>query len=138
MTVEPEESLALPSEKVPAPPLTKVCAPGAVQLMLWLAPLMVMLLGLPTLSTYWPCAGAVGVMVQVPALTIVTVVSATVQMLVVELAKVTVEPEESLALPSEKVPAPPTTQVFGPGAVQVMVWLALENVTVVWTEEAAL
>ena len=96
---------------------------------------MVMLLGFPTVVRYWPLLGAVGVIVHVPGVSIVTVVPATVQIEVVELAKLTVEPEESLALPSEKVPAPPTTQVWVPGTVQVKVWLALVKVTVVWTEE---
>jgi hypothetical protein len=47
-----------------------------------------------------------------------------VQTVNVELAKVTVVPAESAAVPSEKVPAPPVTQVWGPGAVQEIVWLA--------------
>ena len=83
-------------------------------------------------------AGALGVMVHSPAVSIVTVVPATVQTPVVELEKVTVEPEESLALPNEKVPAPPTTQVLVPGAVQVIVWVALEKVTVVCVDDAEL
>jgi hypothetical protein len=61
-------------------------------------------------------------MVQVPAVCMVTVVPLTVQTLCVELAKVTVEPDESVAVPSENVP--PTTKVWAPGAVQVMVWVA--------------
>ena len=56
-----------------------------------------------------PPAGAVGVIVQVPGVNMVTVVPETVQTLVVELAKVTVVPAESLAVPREKVPAPPAT-----------------------------
>jgi hypothetical protein len=52
----------------------------------------------------------------------VTVVPETVQTLPVELAKVTVVPAESEAVPNEKVPAPPTTQVWDPGEDQVMVW----------------
>jgi hypothetical protein len=64
------------------------------------------------------------VIVQVPAVTMVTVVPETVQTLVVELAKVTVVVAESEAVPNEKVPAPPTTHVLEPGGVQVMVWVA--------------
>ena len=60
---------------------------------------------------------------QVPAVTMVTVVPETVQTLVVELAKVTVVTAESDAVPNEKVPAPPPTQVWEPGGVQVMLWL---------------
>ena len=60
---------------------------------------------------------------QVPAVTMVTVVPETVQTLVVELAKVTVVVAESEAVPNEKVPAPPATHVWVPGAVQVMLWL---------------
>ena len=71
-----------------------------------------------------PNAGAVGVMVQVPGNSIVTVVPLTVQTERVELAKVTADPDESVAKPSEKVPAPPATQVWAPGAVQVMDWVA--------------
>jgi hypothetical protein len=52
------------------------------------------------------------------------VVPETVQTLVVELAKVTVVVAESLAAPRENVPAPPLTQVWVPGGVQVMVWTA--------------
>jgi len=66
----------------------------------------------------------VGVIVQVPGVSIVTVVPETVHTLVVELAKVTVVPAESLAVPKEKVPAPPVTHVWDPGGVQVMVWTA--------------
>jgi hypothetical protein len=51
----------------------------------------------------------------------VTVDPLTVQMPVVELAKVTAELEESVAVPSRKVPVPPTTQVWVPGAVHEMV-----------------
>jgi len=61
-----------------------------------------------------PLAGAVAVMVQVPVVSMVTVVPLTVHTLNVELAKVTVEPEESLALPSEKAPASLETQVWAP------------------------
>ena len=60
-------------------------------------------------------------MAQVPAVNMVTVVPLTVQTLVVELAKVTVEPEVSEPAASEKVPVPPTTQVLVPGAAHVMV-----------------
>ena len=56
-----------------------------------------------------------------PAVSIVTVVPETVQTLVVELAKVTVVPAESLAVPRRNVPFPPTCQVWVPGGVQVMV-----------------
>jgi hypothetical protein len=62
-------------------------------------------------------------MVQVPAVSMVTVVPETVQTLVVELANVTVVPAVSLAVPKEKVPAPPATQVWVPGGVHVIVWL---------------
>jgi hypothetical protein len=75
-------------------------------------------------------AGAVGVIVQVPAVSIVTVVPETVQTLRVELAKVTTEPEVSLAVPSEKVPAPPATQVWEGGGVHVMFWGIGRTVTV--------
>jgi hypothetical protein len=54
----------------------------------------------------------------------VTLVPETVHTVPVELAKVTVVPAESEAVPNGKVPAPPTTQVWVPGGVQVMVWLA--------------
>jgi hypothetical protein len=64
------------------------------------------------------------VIVQVPAFSMVTVVPETVQTLPVELAKVTVVPAESEAVPNEKVPAPPATQVWDPGEDQVMVWVA--------------
>jgi hypothetical protein len=64
------------------------------------------------------------VIVQVPAFSMVTVVPFTVQTLPVELAKVTVVPAESEAVPNEKVPAPPTIQVWDPGEDQVMVWVA--------------
>ena len=61
-------------------------------------------------------------MAQVPAVNMVTVDPLTVQMPVVELAKVTAENEESVAVPRRKVPVPPTTQVWVPGAVHEMVW----------------
>jgi hypothetical protein len=47
----------------------------------------------------------VGVIVQVPTATVVTRVPETVQTLGVELAKVTVVPAESVAVPREKVPS---------------------------------
>ena len=67
-----------------------------------------------------PDAVAVGVIVQVPAFNIVTVVELTVQTLVVELANVTLDPAESVAVPREKVPVPPATQVGLDGGVQEM------------------
>ena len=67
--------------------------------------------------------------VQVPAVTIVAVVPDTVQTLVVELAKVTVESDVSVALPRGNVPAPPATHVWEPGGVQVIVWGTASTVT---------
>ena len=138
VTVVPAESVAMPREKAPAPPATHVCGPGTVQVMLWLAPLIVMLLALPVVEAQLPDPGAVGVMVQVPAVSMVTVVPLTVHTLKVELAKVTVVTAESVAVPREKAPAPPATHVWGPGAVQVMLWLTplivmLLALPVVWT-----
>ena len=69
-----------------------------------------------------PPAVAVAVIVQVPAVSMVTLVPETVHTVPVELAKVTVVPAVSEAVPNGKVPAPPTTQVWVPGGVQVMVW----------------
>ena len=62
-------------------------------------------------------AGAVGVIVQIPAVSIVTVVPETVQTLNVELAKVTVQPEESLAVPREKSARTPDDPGLGGGGV---------------------
>src|ERR1019366_2399181 len=61
-------------------------------------------------------------MVQILAVTMVASVPETVHTEGVELAKVTSEPDVSDATPNEKVVAPPETHVWGPGAVQVMVW----------------